>query len=132
MEPAVLFPDATLVVVDYLRPLLAPASVHAKVPNPRPAGPFLVVRRTGGPRGSLVHDLAQMTLDAWGPTEAAAHDLAQLARAHLHAMRGSVQGGVAVYRVTEFAGPGNLPDPLSDSPRFTQTFQLGLRGQALP
>lgn len=127
MEPLVIFPDATALVCDYLRPLLGGVKVGAAVPNPRPAR-FVLVRRTGGPRGSYVHDLAQMTVECWATKEADAHDLSQVVRGHLHRLRGTRQAGVAFYRVTEFAGPASLPDPLSDSPRYTQTFQLALRG----
>lgn len=122
----VVFPDATDVVCRILNAVL-PVPVRSKAPNPRPAS-FVTVQRTGGPRKNLVTDNAQITVESWGATEEAAHDLAQLARAHIGGACGSVVNGVAVYQVTEQAGPGVLPDDLSDQPRYTQTFNIALRG----
>lgn len=122
----VVFPDATDVVRTLLDTALTPP-VRSKVPNPRPAE-FVTVRRTGGVRRDLVADNAQVTVESWGATEEDAHDLAQLARAHIGAAPGSVVNGVSIYRVTEQAAPGILPDPLSDQPRYTQTFIIALRG----
>lgn len=122
----VLFPDATDVVCRLLDPVL-PVPVRSKVPNPRPDS-FVTIRRTGGPRKDLVTDNAQITVEAWAETEEEAHDLAQVARAHIGAASGSVVAGVAIYRVTEQAGPGILPDPVSDQPRYSQTFNIALRG----
>jgi hypothetical protein len=53
--------------------------------------------------------------------------MAQLARAVLHDLLGTVVDGVLVCKVDEFSGPVNLPDPLSDQPRYTQTFSVALR-----
>lgn len=129
MHPTVVFPDAVSVVVGHLDGELD-ATVGSRVPNPL-ATPLVVVRRTGGPRLNLVADNPTLTVEAWADTEEAAHDLAQLARAHVAAMPGRTFDGVAVYRFTEVAGPGSLPDPLSDKPRFTLTVQLAMRGTAL-
>lgn len=133
MTPAVIFPDASLVLVGHLRAELAARGVTApigtRVPNPRPAT-FVTVERTGGPRRDVVTDEPQLTVDCWAPTEKAAHDLAQLCRGLTHSMRGRSVAGVAVYRVTEFAGPQLLPDPDSEHPRYTQTLQIAMRGAA--
>lgn len=126
MAPLVVMPDVVAELVTYFRTVLTPP-VHARIPADRPDS-FLVVKRTGGPRLDLVRDGAQVTLEAYGSTEKAAHDLIQLARAHLHALRGQALGSTTVYRVTEFAGPGNLPDPVTQLPRYTLTAQVALRG----
>lgn len=124
--PLVVMPDAVGLLVTHLRTVLDDP-VHATIPASRPSA-FVLVRRTGGPRADLIRDSAQITLEAYGPTDKAAHDLLQLARAHVHALRGEALGNSTVYRVTEFAGPGNLPDPLSDASRYTLTVQVALRG----
>lgn len=133
MQP-VKFPDATAVVVTFLNTQLDvhgdTAPVGSRVPSSRPTR-FVLVRRLGGPRLNRVADNAMLGIECWGTDEADAHDLAQLCRALVHSMPGTTQSGVAVYGVTELSGPGSLPDPLSDSPRFTFTVQVTMRGTAL-
>lgn len=130
----ILFPDVTDLVVTEIRSRLVErgeaAQVGTRVPNPRPAK-FVLVRRVGGPRLNLVADNATLTIEAWGSDEAEAQDLLQLARTFIYAMRGTVHSGVAIYRIGEFAGPVNLPDPLSDQPRYTATMTVACRGSAL-
>jgi len=98
-----------------------------RVPTDRPST-FIRVIRTGGPRSNLVTDAAQITVESWADTDGEAHDLAQLARAVLHALPGDVVDGVPVYRVEEFSGPADLPDPLSNQSRYSQTFAVHTRG----
>lgn len=129
--PVVLFPDAVAVVTGYLRTEFGSrdesAPVHSRVPSTRP-GRFVLVRRVGGPRRDLVSDLPLLTVEAWAQDEADAADLLNLCRGLLGAMRGSVQDGTTVYQVNEVGGPGWLPDPTSDHPRFTMTVEIGMRG----
>ena len=65
---AIVFPDATELVVDYLRTELTARSetavVHVRVPNPRPAE-LVRVRRTGGTLTNLVTDAATLTVETW-------------------------------------------------------------------
>lgn len=133
--PAVVWPDATDVCVTFLRAALAErgdgATVAAKVPNPRPAR-LVLVHRVGGPRLNLVADDAQIAVECWAPAAEDAADLAQLCRALIHTMRGGVVDGVPIYRIDELAGPADLPDPLSDQPRYVFTVQIAMRGTALP
>lgn len=120
------FPDTTALVCSALTDRLdRPAGTL--VPEQRP-DEFFRVLRTGGPRHTIVSDAAQVTVESWAATEAAAHDMAQLARAVLHTLPGTVVDGVPVYRVDEISGPGNLPDPLSNHPRYSQTFAVHTRG----
>ncbi len=125
-QPVVVFPDATAAVTSRLGDVLA-VPTDARVPKPRP-DEFIVVRRVGGPRRDIVTDEATLTIEAWAQDEAAAHDLAQLARAHVHAMAGTTEGDVRVYRVGEFAGPASLPDPDSSQSRYTLTVTVAVRG----
>lgn len=129
----ILFPDVVAITIDYLKAQLAdrgPAvSVTSKVPNPRPAT-FVVVRRLGGIRLNLVVDDAQVTIESWANDDDEAHDLAQLCRGLVFAMRGTVQDGTAVYRVGELAGPQDLPDPPSSQSRYVHNVQIAARGRA--
>jgi metal-dependent amidase/aminoacylase/carboxypeptidase family protein len=128
MEPIV-FPDAVAVCCTYLDGVLL-EPVRSKVPNPRPDA-FYTVTRTGGPKRNLVTDEAQITVEAWGPDDETAHDMAQAARAYLNAMVGQTVNGAPVYRVDELAGPANIPDPLSEQPRYSQSFAVAIRGEVL-
>lgn len=127
-EPIV-FPNAEGLVAGWLRTNLG-ERVENTVPNPR-VGTFLVVRRVGGPRETLVSDAASLAIEAWDETDAAAASLCALARAWVLALPGEILAGTPVYRVDEIAGPANLPDPLSDHHRWTFTAAVHLRGAAV-
>lgn len=133
MVEVVVFPDVTLIAIDYLRTEFTSrgetAELHREIPNPRPAK-FVRVLRVGGTRSNLVTDGATVTIECWAATYADAQDLAQLCRGLLHAMTGTVQHGAAVYHVEEFSGPADLPDPDSNQARATQTMQIQVRGAA--
>lgn len=132
IAPLVVFPDAELVAVTAIRAGLTSIDddtlVTNKVPADRPAS-FVKVFRTGGARQTMVSDFPEVTVESWAPTDTEAHDRAQLARAYVHAMRGTSPAGVPVYKVTESGGPVNLPDPDSKSQRYTFTAQISMRGQ---
>lgn len=132
MSQAGAFPlhaDAVAATADHLAANMA-AHVDNVVPNPRP--PRLVtVRRTGGPAASRVSDRPQVTVECWAPTAKQAQDDAQLARQLIHQMAdGSPRGDVIVYRVDEFAGPVDLPDPVTPYPRYTFTVSMHTRPAA--
>lgn len=134
MDP-VLFPDTVTLSVDYLAEQLVDAGydtpVVSAVPNPRPAE-FVHLYRLGGPRNTPVSDRAQIAVDTWGDDDIAAHDLAQIARAHIVAMYGQVVAGVQVYRVDELSGPSSLPDPESGQARYSFQVAVMVRGTPLP
>lgn len=125
----IVFGDAVSLAVGHLGGLLT-VPVRGAVPNPRPAE-FVTIRRIGGPRQTMVSDNAMLSIEAWAKSEAAAHDLAQLTRAHIYAMQGAVVAGVQVYGVVEVGGPAALPDPLSEQPRYTFAVQLAYRGHTV-
>jgi hypothetical protein len=134
MTSLVVFPDATAIIIGRLADDLAAefgetAPVLPRIPTTRPAK-FVRVVRTGGPRLNLVADNPQITVESWADSDEDAHDLAQQCRTILNAMPGATVDGVAVYRVAEASGPGNLPDPDSAQSRYSQTFTVGLRGAA--
>lgn len=128
MTEVITFPDTEALVISYLNGLMV-EPVHSEIPNPRPTS-FVTVTRTGGPKRNIVTDGAQVTVDSWGATKAQAHDTAQEARALLNALPGQSVSGVAFYRVDELSGPADLPDPLSNTPRYSQSFVVALRGTA--
>ena len=125
----VVFVDAEAILCGYLEDRVG-VPVQTEVPNPRPAS-FVRVIRTGGPRLNQVADNPQLTIEGWAATETAAHDLLQLARSHVHGLAGTVQGDVAIYRVNEFAGPANFPDPETGQARYSFTVQIAMRGRTL-
>ena len=67
----VLFPDTVALVVNYLRFELVlrgdGAVVSAGVRSPRPSR-FVVVRRVGGTRTTVITDAVTVTVEAWAPT----------------------------------------------------------------
>lgn len=129
--PAVVFPDAAAVVLSAIGDQLVVDTVGT-VPTDRTLdSTFVYCRRVGGPQRDTVVDDASLSLEAWAPSPAAAHDLLQDARAVLHSLTGTVVHGVPVYRVQEFAGPAYLPDPESGHPRYVMTAAVSLRGSPL-
>jgi hypothetical protein len=125
----ILFPVVETVVIDHLGTMLG-VPVSGNVPSALP-DQWVRILRTGGPSRALVLDEAQVTVEAWAVRAPDAAQLAQLARAHLHAMQGQTIGGVLVVRVTAFGGPAWLPDPTSKQHRYTWTEQITVRGTAL-
>lgn len=140
-RPAVLFPDAvTAVIVGLSAAFVANdegAPAVNEVPVPRPDR-FLTVRRLGGPRRDLVTDTAQLAFEAWETSMIRAQDFAQLARALVRAMAGTVVdltaldlGRVSIGRIDELAGPHELPDPITELPRYAFSEIVAVRGVAL-
>jgi hypothetical protein len=128
----VLFPDAEQVLCQWLAAALAAKGVTVpvvtSVPSKRPAM-FVRLMRTGGARHSVVTDAALITVESFAARESAASSLAQMCRAVLNAAPGNV-AAVTVYKVREIGGPQNLPDPVTTQYRYTQTFEVHLRGAA--
>lgn len=131
MAEVILFPDVEAALVTYLTAALGArgdsATVHVSVPKVRPAR-FVLVPRLGGPRAGLVVDAATIGFECWAATKSQAAALARLVRGLVNALPGQTTAGVTFYRVSEFAGPANLPDPLSDQARYTFTASVRCRG----
>lgn len=123
---AVTFPDVAAVVISRLKTALPLLAFHHDVPNPRPTT-FIRIFRTGGPRANLVVDSAQLTVESWAPDVDTAMTNAQAVRARLNALY-EQYASPAIYRIDEFSGPQELPDPLSDSRRVTWTAAVLIRG----
>lgn len=125
--PLITFPDAVALVIGHLTddPTIT-VPVHKRVPADRPAS-FVTVQRVGGV-AELVTDEAQVMIHCWGDDDVTAADLAIVVRGSLGTMRGEVVDGVQVYRVTELAGPADIPDPDSDQYRMRWTITVQVRG----
>lgn len=135
MAEILIAPDVVALAIGWLRTELPTipdqnaVPVHRAVPDPRPPT-FITCRLAPGsgidPALPVV-DVVQLNFEAWAPTVAAAQDLAQNARAVMLAAKGVVVSGIQVYRAEDFAGPAELPDPLSNLPRFVFSIQLSIR-----
>ena len=123
-KPLVFFPDAVLLVIDYLRAALG-VPVYSRVPENRPAE-FIRVERLGGLRSSVVTDRPRIDIECWSHSEETAEALMSLARAHMLAMAGK-RGVTTVYNVQEVSGPMWLPDSVSGAPRYSFAVEFSTR-----
>lgn len=135
MTELIVFPDVEDLLTTWLQPQLetrgyAGIKVGTRVPSQRPST-FVRLILTGGARHNLVQDNPTVVYEAWSDSETAAAALAQLVRALLASLAGQMVNGVQVYRVGEFAGPQNLPDPDSGQIRYTGTVSILIRGASL-
>lgn len=141
-RPAILYPDAVLIVVNYLQAELdlapqsyaAGALVRTRESSPFPTMganpvPLTTVRRVGG-TDSIVIDRPRIDLTTWHTDEQDCIDLANLIRAYMLALPG-VRDGVTVYRTSTFSGPALIWDTERNLPRILQTFEVDVRGAAL-
>lgn len=128
-RPVVIFPDAVLIVIDYLRSKLPGVAVHSQVPASRPAE-FIRVERLGGTRRTIVTDRPRIDIHCWSSSEGAAEALLSKTRAHVLAMAGK-RGGTTVYAVYEVGGPQWVPDITSGQPRYAFAVEFSTRGSGL-
>ena len=135
----VVFPDADLVVRDYLREQLAArtddldaqdARVEAaELPSARPYGVLVLVTALGGTVTDVI-GAHQVEIQVWHPNPRKASRLAQVCRALLERMVG-VFDGVVCYGASADP-PVFLPDPIDGStPVATLTATVRLRGADL-
>jgi hypothetical protein len=135
MAEVLVSPDAVALYIAWLTaelpeiPEQSSVGVYRAIPSPRPTA-FVTVRLSGGTGRDdalPVVDRPLLEFQCWAATPAAAHDLAQNARAVVLASKGVVLGSTQVYRVEDAGPPVDEPDPLSDQPRFTFRAQPHLR-----
>lgn len=129
MRDPVIFPDAVLLVVQYLRSCMPTTLVYSRVPAEVPPE-FVRVERLGGLRNSLVTDRPRIDIECWSDTEFNAATLAARARAFVSAIEGK-RGETTVYRVAEVAGPQWLPDQKSGHPRYSFAVEFSTRGKRM-
>jgi hypothetical protein len=117
-------------VEDWLPVVLAgiTSEIASRIPDPL-TSEFVRVIRTGGPgRRTRVSDVATVVVEAYAETETRASDLLRECAARLADVEGTTVDGVNVKTVTEVSGPGNLPTQTVSRSRYTQTFDLHLKG----
>lgn len=123
--------DVADTLVTALASRVSPAAVSIKFPGATamPANGHLLVLLTGGGgrRSTVLHD-AQVTLEARAATAEKASALMALADGHMHALRFDE---AAIYNVQSFGAPVDLPDPATGLPRYTATYQVTVRANAL-
>jgi hypothetical protein len=129
VKPVVIFPDAVLVTIEYLRSVLPDLTTVSRVPNPRPAE-FVRIERLGGTRRNLILDRPRIDVECWSDSEGAAADLAGIVRPYMLAMAGK-RGDTTVYNVAEVSGPMWLPDSVSGQPRYSFAVEFSTRGTEL-
>jgi hypothetical protein len=127
------FPDAVALVLPELTaglPALGFAGIPVgnRVPSPRPER-FIVVRRAGGARITIVTEAATLNLQAWSTSVPDADDLAQAARSIVWGMAGRTFASTPVYRVEDVEGPAEEADPLSDQPMAQLSVSVHVRGR---
>lgn len=105
-----------------------PVPVVLTIPANRPPE-FIHVLSSGGSLRNIVTDVPTVIVEGWADRPSRAHQLAQMARGLMHWFTDI--NGTAVYDVNEFAGPGDLPDPLSDQARFTATYSVPMRSASV-
>lgn len=99
------------------------------VAGKRPAE-SVVLFRTGGGTGTMVSDRPTVTVEVRAVRESRAEWLAQRVRALINAAgrEGVILDGHQVYSVAEFSGPASLPDPITESPRYSSSYQVHIAG----
>lgn len=90
---------------------------------------FVRILRTGGPAPTRVTDSPQVTIEAYHPRESGALALMGQARRVLADLPGTELDGWAVKSVTELGGPANLPNPTTESHRYTYSAVVQIRGK---
>jgi hypothetical protein len=130
-----LFPDGPQEIADAIQvrhraTFGGTIQVLNRIPNPR-LPEFILVLGVGGVQRDPVTDVPTLAVEAWANTRTRASELARQARAIIHSLEGSGTAGYAVPEVAEFAGPADLPDPLSNQFRYTATYAVAIRTESI-
>ncbi|KQY58316.1 hypothetical protein ASD11_01220 [Aeromicrobium sp. Root495] len=117
-------------VEDLLTTILASVGtpVASRLPDELPDEFVRVIRTGGAGRVSRISELATVVVEAFAQTEADALALLRACAEALAEAEGTKVAGVLLKTVTELSGPGNLPTPSVPRSRYTQTFDLHLKG----
>lgn len=135
--PVVVFPDAELVAVTVLRAALDKATtVGTEWPDDllqAVQGGVVSVTRGGGAivQRDVLEDVT-LDIDILAADKGQAHDLAQLVRAHLRAVRGTTVDGAQIYGVADVSLIWLPYEPDTDTaviPRYVLVMQMRLRGR---
>lgn len=123
--PHVQLPSVPEILRGFLAGRLAPTPVHVNVPRTRPAE-FVRAWRTGGGAINRVLDEPIITVQGWAASDARAEELAARCR---DALLNDYTGMPLVRGVEIISGPYRDPDPDSETPRYTVTARLRVRGK---
>jgi hypothetical protein len=131
------FPDAELVAVTVLRAALAAGTiVGTEWPEDLPAklktGVVSLTRGGGAVVQRNVIEDVTLDIDVLAASKGEAHDLAQLARAHLHASEGTTVDGAQIYTVADVSLiwlPHQPDAETTPFPRYVLVMQMRLRAQ---
>lgn len=128
-------PPAESVVIDYLTAVLAARGDSARVSSKPLEGRCVRVIRTGGaPTVARVLTKPVLTIETKDVLESSAEQLAALVGALVRQMRGTVQLvgelRVTIAEVSQVGSIVNLPDPLDDRPRYSQSLQVNMKAAA--
>lgn len=94
-----------------------------EVPASRPAE-FVRIWRNGGQAQNRVVDLPFVSVETWAATASRADDISDAVR---HVLLHDAPGLGRIRGATEIAGPYEIPDPDSGTPRVRFTVQLTVR-----
>lgn len=117
-------------VEEWLPKVLDPAvsaPVASRPPVPLP-NEFVRVIRTGGRRVTRISEVATVVIEGFAKTETKALKLVRDCAAALTEAEGTTVQGVNLKTVTDISSPGNLPIQSIPRSRYTQTFDLHLKG----
>lgn len=98
------------------------APVVAEVTDPRPDLFVRVVAAGGPPVADVALDVAEVAWEAWGPTRAAADNLAASLRAAITNLQGTAQSGVFILEAS--CGRGRWFPDASGAPRYVGAASL--------
>lgn len=125
-------PDVETVIIDYLNEWLPLLSGETGIASDKVHDVRCVrVIQTGG-FGTVSRVLGRylLTCDSYDVTEQRSSEFARRVAALIRNLEGSVYSSVVFSAVSEAGAAANLPDPLDDRPRYTQTFGISARLQS--
>ena len=128
MTEVLVTPDVEAAAVSWLRTGLGALAdkVATKVPKTMPAR-MVRVSATGGARRDVATDMAQVTVECWGPDEPEASLMARTAQGIMFSAAAMTAGAVFVRKVETVGGVQSLPDPDTNKPRYLFTVRWHVR-----
>lgn len=111
MREVVVFPDAELAVIEYLRPVLAALDSAIPIDVRGGGGRFVRVRRVGGSEDDVAHDHPTLDVFVWHDRDSTRMQLAMQLWAALRASDGDTTTHAVIYYRDTVLGPRQMPDP---------------------
>lgn len=128
MSELLVTPDVEAAVLTWLRSGYGASvdKVATKVPSTMPAR-MVRVSLTGGSRRDVATDVAQVTVECWGPDEPVTSLMARTGQGLMFSAAGMTAGTVFVRKVETVGGVQNFPDPDTNKPRYQFTVRWHVR-----